>query len=281
MRQTRCVTAITVDRVAGITAGLDELPDALGLLRGRLLALAEGLPPDQWAGPSRCHRWTRHQVLRHVRDACRLHARGLRRDPDWPFDHPFDNRTTPDVWLASSAGEAIQETLDDLRRWSLEEGPALVERLESPDQHLVRGPYGPIPWTVLSMHVLWDGWLHERDIAQTTGGGVTPSSVDDGPVATYALFIASMAAVLKGEPLDATVTLTGHGRHYVAAVRPGHVELHTESAPPTSDLHGALDAVVDSLAGRGPHLEYVLDGDPAKREPLTWLRAMLAPIPAP
>ncbi|MCA1843808.1 MAG: maleylpyruvate isomerase family mycothiol-dependent enzyme [Actinobacteria bacterium] len=280
MKDLRPVAAMTADRTAGIIVGLDELPDALALLRRRLLALAEGLSPDRWAGPSRCHRWTVHDVLRHVRDACRLHVTGLRRDPHWPFDKPFDNRATPDEWLSLSTGQTPEQTLDELRRWSDDETPALLERLESRDQDIVRGPYGPIPWTILSMHVLWDGWLHERDVAEVTGGGSPSTPIEDAAVATYALFIASMAAFLQDQPLDVTVALSGNGRHSVAAVRPGHVELRTVASPPTADLHGTLDAVVDSLAGRGPLLAELLAGDPGKCEPLTRLRAMLAPSPA-
>ena len=274
------MAAITVDRTAGVTVGLDLLPDALGLLRGRLLALAEGLSPDDWAGPSRCHRWTAQDVLRHVRDACRLHVTGLRRDPYWPFDQPFDNRATPQEWLSLSSGQTPEQTVDELRRWSDDEAPALLERLESADQDIVTGPYGPIPWTVLSMHVLWDGWLHERDVSEVTGGASPSTPIEDAAVATYALFIASVAAFLQHQPLDVTVALRGNGQHCAAVVRPGHVELRTVASPPTADLQGTLGAVVDSLAGRGPLLADLLAGDPSKREPLTWLRAMLAPRPA-
>lgn len=269
--------AITADRTAGITDGLDQLPDALHLLRGRMLALAEGLSGEQWAGPSRCHRWTAHEVLRHVRDGCRLHVSSLRRDPCWSFDTPFDSQATPDEWLAWSEGETPEQTLGDLRSWSADEVPALRERLASLDQDIVRGPYGPIPWTVLSMHVLWDGWLHDRDIARVTGGGLASTPIEDAAVATYALFIASMAAASQNQHVDVTVALRGETGHYVAAVVPGHAELHAVEAPTAADLEGTLGAVVDSLAGRGPLLADVLAGHAGKREPLTSLRAGLVP----
>ena len=271
------VTAITADRTAGITAGLEHLPHALGQLRGRLLTLAEGLGGEQWAGPSRCHRWTAHEVLRHVRDGCRVHVSSLRRDPCWSFEKPFDNQGTPDEWLSLSEGETPAQTLGDLRRWSTAEAPVLRERLVATDQDIVRGPYGPIPWTVLSMHVLWDGWLHDRDIAGLTGGGMASTPVEEAAVATYALFLASMAAALHDQHVDVTVALRGGTGYYSAAVGPGHAELHSVEAPTTADLEGPLGAVVDSLAGRGPLLADVLAGDARKREPLTSLRALMVP----
>jgi uncharacterized protein (TIGR03083 family) len=275
--QTGAVAAITADCTTGITEGLDQLPEALCSLRRRVMALARGLGHEQWAGPSRCHRWTAHQVLRHVRDACRLHVSGLRRDPHWPFDKPFNSRETPDDWLSHSEGETPEQTLSDLRRCSADEAPALLRRLASLDQDIVRGPYGPIPWTVLSMHVLWDGWLHERDIASVAGSGIASTPVEDAAVATYGLFIASMAAALLDQRVDLTVALSGETGHYVAAVGPGHVELHAVDAPATADLDGMLGTVVDSLAGRGPLLGDVLAGDARKLQPLTSLRAMLVP----
>ena len=271
------VIAITADRTAGITVGLDHVPHALSLLRGRLMTLAEGLNGEEWAGPSRCHRWTAHEVLRHVRDGCRLHVSSLRRDPYWTFEKPFDSQATPDEWLALSEGETPEQTLRDLRLWSADEAQLLLERLALPDLDVVRGPYGPIPWTVLSAHVLWDAWLHDRDIARVAGGGLVSTPIEDAAVATYALFIASMAAALQDQRVDVTVALSSETAHYVAAVEPGHVELYALDAPTTADLKGTLGAVVDSLAGRGPVLADVLAGDARKREPLTSLRARLVP----
>ena len=174
-----------------------------------------------------------------------------------------------------SEGETPEQTLGDLRLWSADEAPALLERLASPDQDLVIGPYGPIPWTVLTCTCSWDGWLHDRDIARVTGGGLASTPIEDAAVATYALFIASMAAALQDQRVDVTVALRGETGHYVAAVEPGHAELHAVDAPTTADLEGALGAVVDSLAGRGPRLADVLAGDARKLEPLTSLRARL------
>ena len=286
--QTTGMAAVTADRTAGITAGLDQLPTALASLRRRQLTLADGLSPEQLAGPSRCHRWTAHEVLRHVRDACRLHVTGLQGAPIRSFDQPFDSRMTPDEWLSLSTGQNPEQTVGELQQWCADESLALPARLAAGDQDIMAGPYGPLPWTLLSLHVLWDGWLHDRDVALVTGGGHPSTPAEDALVATYALFITSMVAVLMGAHVDLTVSLTSDDAHYLAAVGPGHIELHTVDrahadaapAPAAADFHGRLDAVVDSLAGRGPALADVLAGDPIKREPLTWVGARLAPAPA-
>ncbi len=268
---------LTVDRTAGLTAGRTEVPLALRGVRERWVTLAEGLAGAGWRGPSRCELWTAHDVLRHVRDACRLHVAGLRREPSSPFDEPFDARATPPRWLERSAGEAPEATLDELRLLGAEEASALRDRLDTPGQEAVPGPYGPVPWTVLTAHVVWDAWLHERDVAHLTGGGLPSMPVEDAVVAGYGLFIASMVAVQRSHHFELTVALSGTDRDYLAAVAPGHVELRVVPSPAPADLRGSLGAVVDSLAGRGSALADVLEGDPGQARPLTWLGAMLAP----
>jgi hypothetical protein len=270
---------ITADRITGITAGLDQVPMALSAVRHRVVDLGEGLDAGAWEGPSRCELWTAHDVLRHVRDCCRLHVGGLRRDGRSPLEEPFDNRLTPRRWLEQSTGEPPAATLEELRRLGAEETDALGHRLETPDGEVVPGPYGPIPWTLLTTHVFWDAWLHERDVAELVDGGLVSTPVEDAVVALYALFIASMVAVLRSHPFAVTVALAGTGRDYVAAVSPGHVELRVAASPPDADLGGELAAVVDALAGRGRVLADVLDGDTGKQEPLTWLGAAFRPAP--
>lgn len=278
VRKTAAVATITVGRTTGITEGLAEVPPALRLLRERMLCLAAGMTPDLWSGPSRCDRWSVHHVMRHVRDACRLHVTHLQGDPSWSFDKSFDNRTTPDEWLSDSVGETPEQTVDDLRRWSADEGLTLLERVDSLDQVIVPGPYGPIPLTLLSMHVFWDGWLHDRDVAQVTGSPSPSNPVEDAVAAAYGLFIASLPALVRHEHIDVTVSLSDNDRHYVARIQPGNVQFHTADVAADADLHGPLAIVVDALAGRGPQLADVLPGDKTKREPLTWLRGILMPV---
>lgn len=135
------------------------------------------------------------------------------------------------------------------------------------------GPYGPVHWIVLVAHVLWDGWLHVRDI-----GGHSSTHVEDGVVALYALLIASVPARYGGFPLEVSLDLTGSdGHHLLAAVAPGHVTVRVGVPTGTEDLRGELGPVADALSGRDPALDRVLHGDPAVRLPLTWLRLVMAP----
>lgn len=267
------MTLLEADVTRGITAGLDQLPVALRELRVRMLRLVEGLDDDAWGAQSRCERWTVHDVVRHVRDVSHRLVARLQDDNAAEVPSDFDNRVTPQQWLDASAGEGPATTVADLRFLFEAEDPALVDRLAAGTQDQVMGPYGLVHWTVLVAHVLWDGWLHLRDI-----GDHSSTQVEDGVVALYAMLIASVPARFAGFPLDVSVDLTGSdGRHLQAAVAPGHVTVRAGAPTGTEDLEGDLGPVADALSGRGPALDRVLHGAAAARMPLTWLRLVMAP----
>ncbi len=268
---------LSVDATEGFSAGLEEVPVALAGLRARLMHLAGRLEAHDWEQPSRCHLWTVHDVVRHVRDGCRRHVARLRGDAVSAFVEPFDARRTPSRWLEQSAGQAPSQTIAELQALSDEEAEALRRRLVDSRDEVVSGPYGPVHWAVLSTHVFWDAWLHERDVAVPLGLETHPTLAEEGVVALYSLLIASMPAVLREHPFEVSVALTSDGRRYVASVAPGRVTLRLGQASDGEDLHGDLVPVVDALAGRGATLEDVLHGDPAVREPFTWLRTILGP----
>lgn len=267
------MTHLEASLTDGFTAGLDQLPAALRELRARMLEVVESLDGDAWRAPSRCGQWTVHDVVRHVRDVSHRLVARLEDDNAAEVPPDFDNRVTPQQWLDASAGEDPTTTVADLRSLFEAEGPALARRVAAGSDDQVMGPYGPVHWTVLVAHVLWDGWLHVRDV-----GARSSTPVEDSVVALYALLIASVPARIAGFPLDVSVDLTGSDRrHLVGVVAPGHVTLRVGRCTGTEDLRGELGPVADALSGRGPDLDQVLHGDSAVRLPLTWLRLVMVP----
>ena len=92
------------------------------------LALVSDLDQREWQQPSRCHLWCVHDVVRHVRDASKLHLALLHGEPP-PFhpDNPFENREAPLAWLAASAGEHPNDTIRDLEHVASAELDALED----------------------------------------------------------------------------------------------------------------------------------------------------------
>ncbi len=270
---------LSADVLAGFGAGVGELPVALRSLRTRQLELCRRLTDDDWGRQSRCHLWSVHDVVRHVRDGCRLHVDWLRTGvSSLHREGPFDPRQTPLRWLERTTSQTPDDTVAELAHLCDDEASALDARLERGGDERTDAPYGPAHWTILTAHVFWDAWLHDRDVTQPLGAEHTSSPVEDGMVALYALLIASMPSVRLNHPLDVTVDLTaGDGLAYWASVGPGRVAVEPHDGLGRATLRGELVAVVDSLAGRGPEPDRVLQGDPAACEPLSWMRSRLVP----
>jgi uncharacterized protein (TIGR03083 family) len=264
--------------VAGFSAGFDDVAVALRTGREQLIALTENLAPDDWQRPSRCEVWTVHDVVRHVRDICRLHVTELRGEAHATFDEPFDNRTTPARWLERTSGESPRQTVDDLRALAAEEAHELAARVQDKGRQVIPGPYGPVHWTVLVAHIAWDGWLHERDVTEPLGRPRPSTPAEEAVVSTYGLLIASLPALQAKYSFGVTVALSGgDGRTYIADVAPARVTLRDGNEGGPADLRGDVEGVVDALSGRGADVESVLAGDAQRREPLTWLRPRLRP----
>lgn len=273
---------LAADVAAGFNAGSGDVALALRSLRRRQLELCRRLGDLDWQHPSRCELWSVHDVVRHVRDGCRLHVRYLRDgQPAFTSDDPFNARETPLRWLEETASQTPAETMAGLPDLYAEEADALDARMARGGDDRVEAPYGPVHWTILTAHVFWDAWVHDRDVTQPLGAAHASSPVEDGVVALYALLIASMPAAAASHPFEATVALKAdEGRAYLVSVRPGHVTLRPDDGSGEAILRGDLAAVVDGLAGRGSELAAVLHGSESAREPLSWLRSRLLPAPA-
>jgi uncharacterized protein (TIGR03083 family) len=267
------VASIEIDLDRGVVAGFDLVQQGLASLRARSLASWQALADEDWERPSRCSAWTVHDTVRHVRDCLRIHVARLRREPP-PFpDGQFDNTSSPDLWLAETAGEAPAETLIEIEALGAAEAEALAGRDPGSDEVEI-GPYGPVQWTTFSTHMFWDAWIHERDVAVALGAPHAGASGEDVPAAAYGLFVATVPIRMAKLELHATLAL---GSLRFRAM-PGLVrseDAGTDAA--AADLRGELLPVLDALAGRGAEVADVLAGDAALVEPLCFLRRFMTP----
>ena len=256
--------------------------DALRSQRQRLAGLLGSLDDDEWTAQSRCTEWTVHEVVRHLCDATLRCTVLLRGGIPEGVDH-FDPRTTPIAWLARSAGERPHDTLVAFE-------DASTELIDEVDRHFRDATnahlpflYGPVPWSVAVLHMVWDAWIHERDIVLPLGRRHGSPVVESRAAAGYGLMVSCWPLMVGGTQLDESVVLAGDGG--------GSFRLATHAATVTTTLDGAdgwshseplsgaLDDVVDSLVGRGPELTEVLSGPAERVQPLGALRAlMLLPV---
>jgi uncharacterized protein (TIGR03083 family) len=260
---------------SGFNAGHEEIRKVFTIQRNRFVTLLESLPPSSWDARSRCSEWSVHQVAMHVRDVARIHVARLGREP-YPFEKfgKFDPRSSPSQWLSASAGESPSETLRDLAGLVEREESVLHSFARSADDRPRQGPLRrPLHWSVSSLHIMWDAWMHEQDIILPLGRDEVRSGDEEMRlVSMYSLLAAAAPAALSGDYLETCLGLGGApDEAYRITHHDDDVRVVTGGEP---ELRGPAHTVIDSLTGRGPEPQAVLEGSVVVAARLAQLRAV-------
>ncbi|NNE72130.1 MAG: DUF664 domain-containing protein [Acidimicrobiales bacterium] len=272
----------SIHQTEGVRVPIDDFEAILDGQRARFAAVFGDLDADRWRSGTRCSDWNAHTVMRHLTDAVEVHLSGFTGvAPD--FVEPskgFDPQVTPDEWLTASAGESPAATLDRydraaraIREHALADYRAGVHRIAT-------GPYGPAHWSVITVHILWDAWLHERDVF-LVDGEVAPPSISGSAsertlVALYSTLMATVPGHRVGRPLAGTIELEADRPVWARfGGEQGALEVAELEAGPAPDLRGVLPDVIDSIGGRGRPLAEVLSGPPAMVESMAILGAVI------
>jgi uncharacterized protein (TIGR03083 family) len=235
------------------TAGVCEfdpahLVEVFGEQRNRFVAVLQGFRPDDWLAPTRCTRWTAHDIVLHLCD-CNSQATG--KDPGiLDVRDGYDPRVTPALRLAAFAGEPPAATLDRLTTTTADLLDLVRDRLTHHHRFDVRLPYGRMDWTVLLLHAFWDSWLHERDVVLARG--MDHGTSDDATfyATAYGVFLAAAVAPLFGDHVQQKMGLGGGGG--------GEFDVNTSDGVVTLRATRAAGSgspaaeVTDALAGRAP-----------------------------
>ena len=167
---------------------VDAVRTPLVRQRRRLAALLDGLDDAGWASPTRCADWDVRDVVSHLADTDGYWAlslqEGLAGRPTRMLDG-FDPASTPAALVGATAGASPAEVAERSRASTA----ALLDALDALDaggpggsggagwETVVEAPPGHVTAAAMVHHALWDGWVHERDIALPLG--LTPAEEDD------------------------------------------------------------------------------------------------------
>ena len=262
----------SVHTIEGPNLAADELVGILETHHARVVASWESLGVDQWSGPSRNRAWTVHETARHTADALEM---GLYRisDTTAPFKMDgFDPNTTPNDWLAQSSGETPRQTIDRYAAAAQLAGAAVAERMAHGDDSVIAAPYGEAHWATLVVHLLWDSWLHERDVAFASGLDAPSTPAEQRLAGLYAVLMALVPLRGADPAIDQLLHLGGDVDVTVRATTVGDTILVSEVSEPC-DLGADASALIDSLSGRGTPIADLVPGIP---EALTLFAAYLS-----
>jgi len=236
-----------------------DLSSLLGSLAGELRRLTgslEGLSAAEWRAPSRCPGWSVGDVAGHVCWGAEVSVEVLRRavrgSSERVFDG-FDPRATPDLALAPVRGRRPSEHLEALAAGATallaEARDLAARRLEAEADT----PLGWVPWPLALNHLLWDSWLHERDILAGLGRDAVADPVEVSLVAAYQLV--PLGSMLARAGISGVVDLrlegVGGGAYRLRVGDELAVDRPPEPPGEEGCLRGDAVAVVEAMSGRG------------------------------
>ena len=257
---------------SGVSAGAAPVIEAFATQRARLVLLARELSDDEWRAPSRCTDWSVQEVVRHLVDPTDRIGKLTRGEPTG--DTGFDPRTTPRRWLEETAGYTTTQTVDGLVATTESELAAFDDLTATGDDRALPGPYGAIHWTTFALHVFWDSWLHERDVALPLGRPHGATEEENRLAALYGITLAGLPLGTSGATATEHFVLDGPGGGGFR-MDAGEETCTTTGTPAPGALRGELAPVVDSLSGRDAELADVLDGPPERVARLGYVRAFM------
>lgn len=229
--------------------------------RARFLAHLAALDPEHWRAPTRCTEWDVADVVAHLTTADRFWAFTIEtaragHAPGRSLEG-FDPSTSLEPFVAGLRGMAPADLLAEFAASS-----AAIETLADalgPDDWAAAGesPLGHLPARFLLTHLVWDSWLHERDIFVPLAGDPEPDEL--AVAAWWTLLIFGLQGGLLDDPapvgsgLDAAVDRTiafSDVPDLALRVRLDHGITIDRAAPSGADaVVRALD-LVEFFAGR-------------------------------
>jgi uncharacterized protein (TIGR03083 family) len=225
--------------------------------RRRFQNLLASLDKDQWTAPTRCEGWDVADIVAHLISVNIFWTlsigQGLAGRPT-RYLEDFDPAVTPSQLVANARGTPPLDLLDQLVA-SNNDLLNLVERLDDFGwAQSAECPVGHLPIRLVLQHGLWDGWIHERDVAVPLGLPVTVEPDEVISSLVYASALSPAIALIRGVSLRGEFTLTTNSPpskwHIDVATQVEVRQSEAASAAPT--LNGAAVDLAEALSLRSP-----------------------------
>ena len=243
--------------------------------RTRFDATLRALPLEDWTRATRCSEWNVREVIGHlvVVDGFWGLTLSNARDGAAPtsFLAGFDPTSSTDDLVAATLPLPIPELVEQSRAATLNVAGILDSFGPDTWTNRAESPLGHLPATVLAGHMMWDSWLHERDIFEPMSTDPESSADELTAVTWFTICFGALQGGLLDDPnsvgdapespIDRTLAFDElPGRALRVQIDQGLTI--TAANPDDAVPAGSAAAFVDACAGRGSLAE-VLDGLPA------------------
>ncbi len=143
--------------------------------RRRLADTLATFDETQWSTPSRCADWSCRDVVSHLVTVNAFWATSVaagRRGEPTRFLGRFDPVATSAALVSGAPDRSDAELLDSYVATTESMAQAFADLDPDGWTQLAEAPPGHVTIAAVALHALWDGWIHERDIALPLGLGV-------------------------------------------------------------------------------------------------------------
>ncbi len=153
--------------------------------RRRMEAMLAALTDEEWQAPTRCEGWTVQDVIAHLNGVNTFWEASVRAGLAGTPTRilvGFDPAATPAAMVDAVRSLTAQEVYEQFVAGNDGFLGVLTDLDDDGWAALAEAPPGHIPVRLLASHALWDGWVHERDIALPLG--LTPPEEHDEVVSS-------------------------------------------------------------------------------------------------
>jgi uncharacterized protein (TIGR03083 family) len=236
---------------------VDDQAVVVARQRRRLEALLAELDDEEWRSPSRCDGWSVQDVVAHLVGVNAFWeasvAVGLAGSPSRVLA-AFDPAAHPPLMIEPMRALGPQEVLDQL----VQSDDGFLEALARLDDAgwstTAESPAGHVEIRYLAQHALWDGWIHERDIALPLGRIPVREPDEIASCLRYAVAIGPALAASHPGTVSGCLGVSATDPALELTVDVGDTIGVRDASPPpgTPCLRGDAVELVEALSVRGP-----------------------------
>ena len=253
----------SISTADGLVAEPGALMSVLESHHARVLEGWRGFTTDEWSRSTRNAMWSVHDTARHVADAIEQGAALAEGDNDLGSLHGFSPSSTPTEWLEASARESSADTSARYAAAASRFRDAVGSRLASGDDARATTVYpGDAHWTANIVHILWDSWIHERDVLLPLNKEQAATADEERIVGLYGVFMAGVPSKIFGQEMSAVIDLVGQEQVTLRLRSDGGYITCEEVLEGESQASGDHGTALDALSGRGLSVEDALPGAP-------------------
>lgn len=237
--------------------------------RARLRQWFADLPEARWSSPTRCPEWRVTEMAAHLISVTQFLGFTLhesKRGNPTTLLQGFDPKAGPAALVAAASKRTPTELVAELTEVDARVDAEIAGFAEADWLALAESPAGHVPAYLSLTHMLFDSWVHERDL-MVPAGEVPPPDYDEAAiVAAYVFGLAGIARGADEGPhpdVALQLQLTDIGLTLVVQRAAGRVRVTAGAIDAPVDASGTASDLVGYATGRSPEHEPVIDDSAA------------------